>query len=81
MGHSLTLELPDDVYESLLNAAKETSQPPDAVATQLLTAATQHPSEDPLERFIGAFDSRGSDWADQHDVHLGRSVIAASPVK
>jgi predicted transcriptional regulator len=81
MGHTLTLELPDDVYESLLQVAQEASQPPNAVAAQLLTAATQHLSEDPLERFIGAFDSRGSDWADRHDVHLGRSAIATSPVK
>lgn len=75
MGHKLTLDLPDEVYESLTRTAKETSQPPDAVAAQLLASVTQQVAEDPLERFIGAFDSRGSDWADRHDKHLGEAIV------
>ena len=81
MGHTLTLDLPDEVYESLVQTAKQTSQPPDAMAAQLLTAATQHPASDPLERFIGAFDSRGSDWADRHDKYLGHSPMGPSTGK
>ena len=75
MGHKLTLDLPDEVYESLSRTAKETSQSPDAVAAELLASVTRQAEEDPLEQFIGAFDSRGSDWADQHDRHLGGAVL------
>ena len=75
MGHKLTLDLPAEVYASLPRVAKETSQSPDAVAAELLASVTRQVAEDPLERFIGAFDSRGSDWADRHDRHLGEAFM------
>ena len=75
MGHTLTLELPEDVYQSLVQTAKQVGQLPEVYAAQLLTTATQHQTEDPIEQFIGAFDSRGSDWADHHDAYLGKSAM------
>jgi hypothetical protein len=72
MGYPLTLNVPESVYRSLVRQAEESGQPPEALAVQLLTTVTQ--PEDPLEAFIGAFDSQGSDWADHHDVYLGGSV-------
>ena len=74
MGHSLTLDVPEDVYQSLIHKAEQTGQPPEAVAVQLLATATQHRIDDPLERFIGAFSSHGANWADQHDVYLGKAA-------
>jgi hypothetical protein len=74
MNHSLTLELPDNVYESLVKKAKQAGKSPEALAVQLLTAATQAIIDDPLEQFIGAFSSHGSDWADAHDKYFGLSV-------
>jgi len=77
MGHTLTLDVPEDVYQSLIQQAKQTGQPLEAVAVQLLAAATQHRADDPLEQFIGAFCSYGADWTDEHDVYLGK-VVASS---
>jgi hypothetical protein len=74
MGHALTLDLPEDVYQGLIQQAEQTGQPPEAVAVQLLVAAIQHRGDDPLEQFIGAFRGRAADWADQHDAYLGKSV-------
>lgn len=74
MGHRLTLDVPEDVYQALRQRAEDTGQPPEALAVHLLTTATQQPVDDPLEQFIGAFSSRGADWADHHDVYLGKSV-------
>lgn len=74
MNHPLILELPENVYDSLLEKAKQSGKSPETLAVQLLTAATQTVIDDPLERFIGAFSSHGSDWADAHDKHLGLSV-------
>lgn len=74
MGHPLTLNVPECVYRSLVRQAEESGQPPEVLAVQLLSAFTQPEVEDPLEAFIGAFDSRGSDWADHHDVYLGGSL-------
>lgn len=78
MGHTLTVDLPEEVYESLVRTAEQTSQPPAAVAAQLLATVTKALVEDPLAQFIGAFDSRGSDWADRHDAHRGQSVMETS---
>ena len=74
MGHTLTLDVPEEVYQSLIQQAKQTGQPPETVAVQLLASATQHRVDDPLEQFIGAFCSHGADWADQHDAYLGKSA-------
>jgi hypothetical protein len=72
MGHALTLDLPEDVYQGLIQQAEQTGQPPEVVAVQLLVAAIQHRGDDPLEQFIGAFRGRAADWADQHDACLGK---------
>jgi hypothetical protein len=74
MGHTLTLDIPENVYQLLLQKAEQTGQPPEAVAVQLLTTVIQPQSTDPLEQFIGAFDSHGADWADHHDANLGESI-------
>ena len=74
MGHMLTLDVPEDVYQSLIQKAEQTGQPPEAVAVQLLATATQYRLDDPLEQFIGAFSSHGANWADQHDAYLGKAA-------
>jgi hypothetical protein len=74
MGHTLTLNVPEDVYQSLIQQAEQTGQPPEAVAVQLLASATQHKVDDPLEQFIGAFRSQNADWAEQHDAYLGKAA-------
>ena len=72
MSHPLTLDVPVSVYRSLVRQAEESGQQPEVVAVKLLTAAMQPAAEDPLEAFIGAFDSQGSDWADHHDAYLSK---------
>lgn len=74
MGHTLTLDVPEDVYQSLQQQAEQTGQSPETVAVQLLATATQPRSEDPLELFIGAFDSQGVDWVTHQDAYLGQAV-------
>jgi hypothetical protein len=72
MGHTLTLDVPEDVYQALIQQAEQTGQPPETVAVQLLATATQNRVDDPLEQFIGALRSHAADWADQHDAYLGK---------
>ena len=74
MGHALTLDLPEDVYQGLIQQAEQTGQPPEAVAVQLLVAAIQHRGDDPLAQFIGAFRGSAADSADQHDAYLGKAA-------
>jgi hypothetical protein len=74
MSHTLTLDVPEDVYQALIQQAEQTGQPPESVAVQLLATATQQRGDDPLEQFIGAFRSHAADWADQHDTYLGKAA-------
>ncbi len=74
MEHTMTLNLPESIYRSLIRKAEQSGQPPEALTLLLLASAVQPEAGDPLEAFIGAFDSGGSDWADRHDVHLGNSL-------
>ena len=75
MGYSLTLELPENVYQSLKKTATQTGQPPETLAVQWLKKITQQQETDPLEKFIGAFNSNIPDWADEHDKYLGQSLL------
>jgi hypothetical protein len=61
MGHPLTIDVPDDVYQKLVQQAEQTSRPLEAVVVQLLATAIQYWIDDPLEHFIGAFRSHGGD--------------------
>ncbi len=76
MGYRLLLEVPDNLYESLVSAAKRLGESPQEVAVYYLAAAIERFGDDPLEQFIGAFDSRGLKWADQHDAYLGLTLLA-----
>jgi hypothetical protein len=73
MSHTLTLEIPEDVYESLLEAARQTGQRPETLAVQWLAQVPKKDVDDPLEQFIGAFNSQGSDWIEKHDDYLGEA--------
>jgi len=75
MGYSLTLELPENVYQSLKKTATQTGQQPETLAVQWLKKITQQQEIDPLEKFIGAFNSNIPDWADEHDKYLGQSLL------
>ena len=72
MGHTMTLNMPEELYRALVQRAEKAGQKPESLAVQLLRTVTEPGAEDPLERFIGAFDSQGSDWADRHDTYLGK---------
>jgi hypothetical protein len=72
MGHTLTVDLPEQVYECLRQQAEQTGQALETVAIQWLATATRVSVADPLEKFIGAFNSHGTDWTDHHDAYLGR---------
>ena len=70
MGHTLHLELPEDVFRSLEREAKKKGQVPENLAVKLLARAVGDSPEDPLEGFFGAFNSQGLDWVNQHDQYL-----------
>jgi hypothetical protein len=70
MEHTLVLEVPENIYEPLTKTAQRTGQTLEEVAMEWLSIAIQQTLDDPVESFIGAFNSNSPDWADQHYVHL-----------
>lgn len=75
MGHTLTLEVPEDAYRPLAETARQRGSTPEELAVEWLVTAIYHAVNDPVEQFIGAFSSNISDWADQHDKYLGQAVM------
>ena len=75
MSHTFELKLPDSIHESLIKKAKSSGLSPEELITELIKAAVEDDNKDPLEDFIGAFNSGGSDWADEHDRYIGKSAI------
>ncbi|MBN1937043.1 MAG: hypothetical protein JW934_20460 [Anaerolineae bacterium] len=73
MEHTLTLHLPEDIYESLVQAAGETGQSFEGLAIQWLKDAAYYMAHDPFEKFIGALHTQQSDWADRHDRYIGEA--------
>lgn len=76
MERALVLEIPEQVYSSLLKTAEQTGRSPEEVATQWLLETASTLADDPLERFIGFFNSTIPDWADAHDRYLGKTIQA-----
>jgi hypothetical protein len=75
MGHTLTLEVPEDLYQPLAETARQTGRTPEELAAQMLSKAIREELDDPIEKFIGALRSQVPDWADQHDKYLRQTLM------
>jgi hypothetical protein len=76
--HTLTLELPDDIYEPLLHQAQRNASTPEALLTQWAIKAVQPVPEDPLLKLLGSIEGDVSDISAKHDDYLGRSLLTDS---
>jgi hypothetical protein len=75
MTHQLTLEIPDDVYQPLLQKAKDQGQAVETVAQECLAESVQKQSPDSSSRrWIGAFESNVPDAAERHHEYLGQAL-------
>jgi hypothetical protein len=74
MGHAITVDMPQEVYESLARTAQQTGQTPEELAARWLAAVVRQAAGDPLERFIGGIPTNIPDWTDRHDHYIGRTL-------
>ena len=74
MAHTITVEVPQDIYNSLLAAAQETGETPEQVAVQWLAQATKF-DYDPLDDIVGAISSDIPDWGERHDYYIGQGIM------
>ncbi len=74
MGHILKVDVPEEAYEPLARTAKLQGSTPEKLASEWLVTAIRQTADDPIEQFIGAFNSNISDWTEQHDKYLGQAL-------
>ena len=74
MTHSVTLNLPEHLYSPLLERANKTGKKPEELMIEYLQTMIRETEDDPLEEFIGAFNSEIPDWTENHDLYLGKSL-------
>ena len=72
MGHSITLNLPDKVWQDLLRAGHDRNQSPETAAEALLAAAIT----DPLMSLFGSLEYSSSDISERHDEYIGAGIRA-----
>ena len=77
MNRTIQIELPEDVYTSLVEAAKKAGQQPEAVAAQWLADAIHRLNgnrpDDPFAQFIGSIPT--DKWANRHDELFGEHIL------
>jgi hypothetical protein len=75
MGHTLTLDIPDAVYVSLLQQAQQAGKTPEEAILAWLTSTGQRLADDPLLQLAGRFASPVTDVSDRHDADIGQSLL------
>jgi hypothetical protein len=75
MTHQLILEIPDEIYQPLLEKAQAMGQPVEAVARACLAGLVQGVAPGSrLRRWAGAFASGVPDAATRHHDYLGQAL-------
>ncbi len=75
MTHSLTLEVPENIYQPLAEKAAAEGRKVEDVALEKLANGDESSLKDPLDKFIGAFKGDIPDWAENHDKYLGENYL------
>lgn len=75
MTHSLLLEIPESIYQAIVEEARAEGRKVEEIALERLAVKKPQPATDPLDEFVGAFRSDVPDWADNHDKYLGENLM------
>jgi predicted transcriptional regulator len=74
MPKTLTIELPDEIYEGLQKLAEKWKTTPERIAADWVVFQADQVLNDPLEKWIGAIDTGAHWWAERHDELFGESL-------
>ena len=75
MTHSLVLEVPESIYQPIVEEAEAEGCKIEEIALERSANGKPKKIDDPFEKFIGSFDSQGMDWARWHDEYLGENLM------
>ncbi len=74
MTHSLLLEVPESIYQPIVEEAEAEGRKVEEIALERLAVKKPKPICDLLEEFVGSFKSDVPDWADNHDKYIGEEL-------
>ena len=74
MGHALTVDVSDVVYEKLHVIGAQSGRTPEQLAEEWLENAARAQEEDPLLRLSGIIETDIPDVSDRHDEYLGLAL-------
>jgi hypothetical protein len=76
MGHTIKVELPDDVYESLRRRAEQSGETPENFLAHWLSEGLHGSAtgEDALLRLAGVLESGLADIGERHDDYIGQRL-------
>jgi predicted transcriptional regulator len=75
MPKTLTIELPDEIYEGLQKLAEKWQTTPERIASDWVVYEAERVLNDPLEKWIGAIDTGVIGWGERHDELLGEALM------
>ena len=75
MPKTLTIELPDEIYEGLQKLAEKWQTTPERIASDWVVYEAEQVLDDPLEKWIGAIDTGVIGWGERHDELLGEALM------
>jgi hypothetical protein len=74
MAHTLTIDIPERVYDTLEKWAAQQGTTPEALARDWVARGVIELENDPLMRWAGAIDSDVADVSERHDEYLGQAL-------
>ena len=74
MAATLTIQVPDQLFQQLERESREQGKTPQALAVEYLARGLSSPGDDRLLRWVGAFESSVPDAAERHHEYLGKSL-------
>jgi hypothetical protein len=75
MQRNMTIHLPDELYQPLLENAQKVGRTPEDVVSSWLAVAVRGLSKDALLHWMGAFSSDMTDISERHDHYLGQTLL------
>ncbi|MGK7927948.1 MAG: hypothetical protein AB4290_22370 [Spirulina sp.] len=75
MSQVLTLQIPEEIYQPLLEIAQRNGKTPEEFTIQWLASSLQDFANDPVESFIGSVNSEMGDWTNQCDRYLSQNLL------
>jgi hypothetical protein len=73
--HTLSLELPEELYAALQKIAEQDGKTPEELASHWLAVAIRSLTSDPLDNLVGSMNSAIPDWGDRHDWYIGQAIL------